>query len=186
MYIRNVKQLLRQTEPGFDERRYGFANLVDLLRAAQREGIVRLERDRQGALRVFQGTQWTQAIDGLPLEDPALEALDVPEGTRDTVLSGVAAAEEPDVLLEDGSRETLPPHGEPLAEPASEKPKRGRGRGRGTRNQGKPEAAAQPAKPARARKTARTPRAAKPAAATTTAPRRRTSRKAAATQEPAE
>ncbi len=40
----------------FDERAYGFASLVDLLRAAQKDGIVRMDRDRQGVVRVFQGT----------------------------------------------------------------------------------------------------------------------------------
>ena len=55
MYLRNVKQILRQTSATFDERTYGFGSLVDLLRAAQKDGIVRVERDRQGVLRVFQG-----------------------------------------------------------------------------------------------------------------------------------
>ena len=55
MYLRNVKQILRQTEGGFDERRYGFGGLMDLLKACQREGFVRIERDRRGGLRVFQG-----------------------------------------------------------------------------------------------------------------------------------
>jgi hypothetical protein len=54
MYLRNVKQILRAG--GFDERRYGFGGLIDLLRACQREGLVRMERDRRGGLRVFQGT----------------------------------------------------------------------------------------------------------------------------------
>jgi uncharacterized LabA/DUF88 family protein len=57
MYLRNVKQILRQTEGGFDERRYGFGGLMDLLKACQREGFVRIERDRRGGLRVFQGPQ---------------------------------------------------------------------------------------------------------------------------------
>jgi len=55
MYLRNVKQIMRQTNPAFDERAYGFGNLTDLLRAAGREGIVRVDRDRQGVIRVFQG-----------------------------------------------------------------------------------------------------------------------------------
>ena len=55
MYLRNVKQLLRATQGGFDERRYGFMGLIDLLRACQREGLVRLERDRRGGLRVLKG-----------------------------------------------------------------------------------------------------------------------------------
>jgi len=55
MYVRNVKQLLRAAEAGFDERRYGFGGILDLLRGAQRDMVLRLERDRQGVLRVFPG-----------------------------------------------------------------------------------------------------------------------------------
>jgi uncharacterized LabA/DUF88 family protein len=55
MYIRNVKQLLRAADSGFDERRFGFGGLMDLLRACQRDGLMRLERDRRGGLRVFPG-----------------------------------------------------------------------------------------------------------------------------------
>jgi uncharacterized LabA/DUF88 family protein len=55
MYLRNVKQILRQADGAFDERRYGFNGLIDLLRACQREALVRLERDRRGGLRVFPG-----------------------------------------------------------------------------------------------------------------------------------
>jgi hypothetical protein len=57
MYVRNVKQVLRQANGSFDERAYGFAGLMDLLRACQREGVLRMERDRRGALRVFPGAQ---------------------------------------------------------------------------------------------------------------------------------
>jgi uncharacterized LabA/DUF88 family protein len=55
LYLRNVKQALRAADAGFDERRFGFTGLNDLVRACQREGIFRVERDRQGAMRVFQG-----------------------------------------------------------------------------------------------------------------------------------
>ena len=47
MYLRNVKQLLRAAEGGFDERRYGFTGLIDLLRACQREALLRLSRTRR-------------------------------------------------------------------------------------------------------------------------------------------
>jgi uncharacterized LabA/DUF88 family protein len=71
MYLRNVKQILRQHrgdggEPHFDERRYGFGGLLDLLKACQREGLVRIERDRRGGLRVFQGSGLAQPGQGLP------------------------------------------------------------------------------------------------------------------------
>jgi len=55
MYVRQAKQFLRGAIEGFDERRYGFASVVDLLRAAGKEGVLRVERDRQGAVRVFPG-----------------------------------------------------------------------------------------------------------------------------------
>jgi len=51
MYPRQFKQFLRNAQPDFDERRYG--TIADLMRACQKDGILRLERDRQGALRVF-------------------------------------------------------------------------------------------------------------------------------------
>ena len=56
MYLRNVKQIIKQVSGAFDERAYGFANLVELLRAAQRDGLVRVDRDRHGVIRIFQGT----------------------------------------------------------------------------------------------------------------------------------
>jgi hypothetical protein len=70
----------------FDERAYGFGNLTDLLRAAHREGIVRVDRDRQGVIRVFQGSVSTPA--------PALETpADVPALEPDEVAVASAAAE---------------------------------------------------------------------------------------------
>jgi hypothetical protein len=51
MYPRQFKQFLKNAHPEFDERRYGAIN--DLMRACQKDGILRLERDRQGGLRVF-------------------------------------------------------------------------------------------------------------------------------------
>ncbi len=55
MYIRNVKQIIRAADAAFDERRYGFGGLMDLLRACQRDALIRMERDRRGGLRVFPG-----------------------------------------------------------------------------------------------------------------------------------
>jgi len=74
MYLRNVKQILRAADGGFDERRYGFGGLMDLLRACQKESLVRMERDRRGGLRVFPGAALRGAapqpapFDGRPSE----------------------------------------------------------------------------------------------------------------------
>jgi uncharacterized LabA/DUF88 family protein len=51
MYPRQFKQFLRNAQPDFDEKKYG--SIADLMRACQKDGLLRLERDRQGALRVF-------------------------------------------------------------------------------------------------------------------------------------
>ncbi len=55
MYIRQIRQYLRNADESFDERKLGFGGIVDFLRACQREGLLRLERDRQGVMRVFPG-----------------------------------------------------------------------------------------------------------------------------------
>ncbi len=82
MYLRNFKQLLRAAEGGFDERRYGFMGLIDLLRAGQREGLVRLERDRRGGLRVFKGPALQQPGPS-PAINPSPEATEAePEAVR--------------------------------------------------------------------------------------------------------
>jgi uncharacterized LabA/DUF88 family protein len=59
LYLRNVKQAMRAATPPFEERAYGFGNLTDLLRAAHKDNLVRMERDRQGVIRVFQSTAGT-------------------------------------------------------------------------------------------------------------------------------
>jgi uncharacterized LabA/DUF88 family protein len=81
MYIRNVKQFLRGVDQSFDERRYGFAGLIDLLRASQREGLFRLERDRKGILRVFPGAQLPRASQPAVVVEP-----DVLDDARAAVL----------------------------------------------------------------------------------------------------
>jgi uncharacterized LabA/DUF88 family protein len=82
MYLRNVKQILRAG--AFDERRYGFGGLIDLLRACQREGLVRMERDRRGGLRVFQGQVLSRS--GLPRGESAT-VVSPAEGDRDEMSS---------------------------------------------------------------------------------------------------
>jgi hypothetical protein len=60
MYLRNVKQFIKNSSPTFDEHRYGFHSFLEAVRSAQRAGLFRLERNRQGILRVFPGNQMPQ------------------------------------------------------------------------------------------------------------------------------
>jgi uncharacterized LabA/DUF88 family protein len=47
MYLRNVKQFIKNAAPTFDERQYGFVSFLEAVRAAQRSGVFRLERNRE-------------------------------------------------------------------------------------------------------------------------------------------
>ena len=60
MYLRNLKQYIKNASPAFDERRFGFVNFLEAVRAAQRGGVFRLERNRQGILRIFAGSHFPQ------------------------------------------------------------------------------------------------------------------------------
>ena len=68
MYVRQAKQFLCNAVDGFDEKHYGFASVVDLLRAAGKAGVLRVERDRQGAVRVFAGPKLTAPSSAAALE----------------------------------------------------------------------------------------------------------------------
>jgi len=72
MYVRQVRHFMRAFDEAFDERRYGFAGILDALRFGQREGLFRLDRDRQGGVRVHPGAQYqqlTQMPEASPLPD---------------------------------------------------------------------------------------------------------------------
>jgi uncharacterized LabA/DUF88 family protein len=100
MYLRNVKQILRAG--AFDERRYGFGGLIDLLRACQRDGFVRMERDRRGGLRVFQGPAIRPATTSVP-QDQGYAPQDRGDATQDHT-SSISA--EP-VQERDGELDTM-------------------------------------------------------------------------------
>jgi uncharacterized LabA/DUF88 family protein len=74
MYIRQLKQFLRGVDATFDERKYGFETLGDLMRACQRDGLLRIERDRQGGMRIFPGTLTPAAGAAEPTHEPAASA----------------------------------------------------------------------------------------------------------------
>src|SRR5437870_6422577 len=73
MYLRNVKQFIKNASPTFDEHRYGFHSFLEAVRHAQRAGLLRLERNRQGILPVFPGNALSQSQRPPmpPVEEPA-------------------------------------------------------------------------------------------------------------------
>ena len=132
MYVRQVKQYLRAADEGFDERKWGFATIVEFLRACQREGVFRLERDRQGVLRVFPGANLQKPISQIgtitePAESPETPSLPLGDPRHDqqptaapteqeaaepgtpAVAEGVTVEGEPERLAEPHTR----PHQQP-------------------------------------------------------------------------
>ncbi len=122
LYVRQAKQVLRNAIEGFDERNYGFASVVDLLRAAGKEGVLRIERDRQGAIRVFPGEQMTQRQSGSAVAEPVAD--EIVEAVAEPVPASVDAEAVTEPAIVDG--ETVDAVAEPQAvtEPATERPKR--------------------------------------------------------------
>ena len=172
MYVRQAKQFMRNVDSTFDERKFGFASIVDLLRACQREGLFRIERDRQGVIRLFQGNVM-QGAEGETVEQqpstpgaprpwqPGDDIPDIHDDDRD--VEAAAEVVEGDVVREVETPEVLDGQAAGDEEPADEQPqpepkKRGRS-SRAKSASGEPRAA----KTSRARKTpsTRQPRAAK-------------------------
>jgi uncharacterized LabA/DUF88 family protein len=170
MYIRQVKQFLRNVDASFDERKFGFGSLVDLLRACQREGLFRIERDRQGVMRVFPGNVM-QPVGDIPptVEEPEVQ----PAGAESAPEAWAASPEETASAAEvvDGAVvqevDAPPPVVDVDAAGAPEEPQQKKTRGRGRRSpaEGRPRKTGEGAAAPRARKAAkpRTPRARKAA-----------------------
>jgi hypothetical protein len=136
MYVRQAKQFLRNAIEGFDERNYGFATVVDLLRAAGQEGVLRIERDRQGAVRVFAGPK----LAAVPAPPAAVEAEPAAE-TEPAVVNAEPVAE---VVAESPIVEAV------VVEPPAKAPRR--------RKAAKPKSGPDTPKPKRAAKSRKTVR----------------------------
>jgi hypothetical protein len=106
-----VKQYLRTVDQAFDERKFGFNNLNDLLRACQREGLFRMERDRQGVIRFFQGTAMKEAASSAAARGINQADIEAAERLAAQAEAELAAAEarEAEVVEGDVVRDTEQP-----------------------------------------------------------------------------
>ena len=117
MYVRQAKQYLRNAVEGFDERHYGFASVADLLRAAGKEGVLRVERDRQGAVRVFPGPKLTALASAEPVEGTSAgtggtdlgEGEPVAQGSVAELTAAGAAATDADATQSDSAAGAVAP-----------------------------------------------------------------------------
>jgi uncharacterized protein (TIGR00288 family) len=144
LYVRQAKQFLRAAIDGFDEKNYGFATVVDLLRAAGKDGVLRVERDRHGAIRAFPGPKLNRAAVVSvqePVEDVAVDAVAEPVEMEPVVAVVSEPVAEPPIVEAQTVEEERPAAAEP--------PKRTRSRTRSTKaspararvaKQGKPRA----------------------------------------------
>jgi len=105
MYVRQAKQFLKTRIDGFDERKYGFASVVDLLRAAAKDGVLKLERDRHGAFRVFAGPKMTASALPVDVEETPLD------------VTGEVVMDEPSPVLEEPIEEAPIVEAEPVELP---------------------------------------------------------------------
>ena len=123
MYLRNVKQFLKSADSSFDERRLGFSSIHELVREAQRAGLFRMERDRQGVLRVFPGDRLAGSVPGeAGIESlPAGNELAAPENGVPIEQSQEFPPEIAAQPLPDVEAEAMP---QPAPEPAPAKHKR--------------------------------------------------------------
>ena len=158
MYVRNVKQILRQG--GFDDRRYGFGGIMDVIRALQKEGLLRTERDRRGGLRVLPGQSLERAAAAPVLPQPDVEDEIAAYDGGDAQPSYAAVESQPGEVIETQEpADTEQPDYEPVPHAIDTTAELlGRATKRGTRARREPAA---PKKPPVRRATARKPRAKK-------------------------
>ena len=140
MYVRQFKHFMKTFDETFDERRYGFVGILDALRFGQREGLFRLDRGRQGGVRVHPGAQYpqlTQSPEAAPAADVSVTSespqdgrlpLDVEAGALPDALTTPdrpAAMPEPapveaDATTLDQTAEAAPPASSGVSAPADE------------------------------------------------------------------
>jgi hypothetical protein len=162
---------MRNVDTNFDERKFGYSSIVDLLRAAGREGLFRVERDRQGVIRLFPGNVMQQAAEGAETEaaipgaprpwQPGDDIPDIHESDRDHPISQdivegdvVQELNTPEIVDAQPAERVDAMTGEPSGESA---PGARKGRGRGARNAKTPKEP-KAAKAPRARKAVATPK----------------------------
>jgi uncharacterized LabA/DUF88 family protein len=157
LYMRHIRQALRAAHKDFDERRYGFRGFLDFLHQGQREGWLRLQRDRKGVWRVFQVIAPAAVSDEAAVATgPAIEEMDataadsMPVTESDTVMPEPTITEEigqatpetadaPETIDEGVTLTEAPGEGTASAKTRKGRPSRGTGaRGRKTASRRKP------------------------------------------------
>ncbi|MBN2318339.1 MAG: NYN domain-containing protein [Acidobacteria bacterium] len=115
MYLRTFKQFLKSLQPPFDEHQFGITSTYDLVRQAQKDGLLRIERNRQGIMRIYPAELFPQTIQEAPAQ----------EQTRPSASESVIRQSEPKKpdTADTKPEETAPKETESEEKNASEKAK---------------------------------------------------------------
>ncbi len=118
MYLRNFRQFLKSADPRFTEKAAGYVdNILELAKMAQKEGLLRMERNRQGAIRLYPGDRLGRGLLPKSAEEAPAEAAAPAEGAGEPAAAAMPPAETESVIA---GPETAVPESVP------EKPKRKR------------------------------------------------------------
>ncbi|HZT32905.1 MAG TPA: NYN domain-containing protein [Bryobacteraceae bacterium] len=85
-----LTEWVKQEQPSFDWKRYGFQEFSELLNYAQDKGVVRIQPDEEKGLMVFLGTEFHPPA----LPEPEPEAIAEPEDEPQPIVAGQPAARE--------------------------------------------------------------------------------------------
>ncbi|HEY8514332.1 MAG TPA: NYN domain-containing protein [Candidatus Binatia bacterium] len=121
MYVRHLAQGLRAVDPEFDEQMFGFRTLTELMHVGQREGLLRMQRDRQGAWRITPVTATSaDGGEGADAEASAAARAEAAESGAETT-PALEPVVDPDAAdAQDEAVSHTAPHGDPLADAADE------------------------------------------------------------------
>ena len=116
-----VRGYVEHLEPGFDEKRYGFAQFAELLNYAQDLSMVRLEADADEVLRVYPGRQFTPSRPTVAavVPEPKKEPVAVTDAQPEAEAAEPAADQEPAAEAETAAAAAVE---EPAAEAEAAEP----------------------------------------------------------------
>jgi uncharacterized protein (TIGR00288 family) len=120
MYLRTFKQFLKSLEPPFDERPFGSPSTYDLVRQGHRDGLLRVERNRQGILRIFAGENFPPATQEQSIEEHVPTESITDEQDRSPLITEVLPAESVEALESTELEEEVRPESSRQAEAFSQ------------------------------------------------------------------
>ncbi|MGE5327443.1 MAG: NYN domain-containing protein, partial [Deltaproteobacteria bacterium] len=133
LYMRHIRQGLKAAGHDLEDRRLGFRGTLDLLYHAERAGLIRLTRDRNGVLRIFP----TGAAQAVAKGEQGPESA-VAASSETVVSSGVSADEAAAVATSETIGEVVETVSEEAESPEPPRKRRGRpARGTGRSGQRK-------------------------------------------------